>query len=332
MTARQLSSILVTRWMLLPVFAFGLTWTSFARADDNSVKPASTEPGSTAALKTKRAIILCGLSGDTDHHMLFSKTVADLHEGLCKNLGFAPSDVLVLFGDKPEAADSEVIKSAQRATREDVEKSVAAVRAQLKAEDTLWVIVLGHAHYDGKYAWLNLPGPDIQQFEFAKLFYGLQQSQQVFWVTTPASGQFIKTLSAKGRVVISATDVDWETNETEFPQELAKVLFSPPEYKEIDVDQDGIISLLDIYVKVTQNLAQAYLDRELLATEHPLLDDNGDGRGTEIQIDFLTVQQGGRLKRRKPAMESKVSTSDGQLANSIAIPFMLSESARPTSK
>ncbi|MDB5348466.1 MAG: hypothetical protein JWP89_6843 [Schlesneria sp.] len=310
--------------MLLPVFAFALTWTSFARADDPSLKPASTEPGSTA-LKTKRAIILCGLSGDTDHHVLFSKTVANLHEGLCKNLGFAPSDVLVLFGDKPEDADAEVIKSAQRATREELEKSVAAVRAQLQAEDTLWVIVLGHAHYDGKYAWLNLPGPDIQQLEFAKLFHGLPASQQVFWMTTPASGQFIKTLSAKGRVVMSATDVDWETNETEFPQELAKVLFSPPADKEMDVDQDGVITLLDVYVMVTRNLAQAYLDRELLATEHPLLDDNGDGRGTEVQIDFLTVEQGGRLKRRKPAVESKVSTSDGQLANSIAPPFVRSE-------
>ncbi len=318
--------------MLLPVLVFALMWTSFARADDPSLKPASSEPGSTAALKTKRAIILCGLSGDTDHHVLFSKTVVNLHEGLCRNLGFASSEVRVLFGDKPEAADSEVIKSAQRATREEVEKSVAAVRAQLQPEDSLWVIVLGHAHYDGKYAWLNLPGPDIQQFEFAKMFHGLPAAQQVFWVTTPASGQFIKTLSAKGRVVISATDVDWETNETEFPQELAKVLFSPPDYKEIDVDQDGVISLLDIYVKVTQNLAQAYLDRELLATEHPLLDDNGDGRGTEVQIDFLTVEQGGRLKRRKPAVESKGATSDGQLSNSIAIPFMLSDSAQPTPK
>jgi hypothetical protein len=330
MTCQQSSSIPVAKWLLLPVFVFALMWASFARADDPAIKPASTEPGNPAVLKTKRAIILCGLSGDADHHVLFSKTVANLHEGLCKNLGFAPSDVLVLFGDKPEAADSEVIKSAQRATREELEKSVAAVRAQLQPEDALWVIVLGH--YDGKYAWLNLPGPDIQQFEFTKLFHGLPAAQQVFWMTTPASGQFIKTLSANGRVVISATDVDWETNETEFPQELAKVLFSPPVDKEIDVDQDGAITVLDVYVMVTRNLAQAYLDRELLATEHPLLDDNGDGRGTEIQIDFLTVEQGGRLKKRKPAVEPKVSTSDGQFANSIATPFVRPESVRPTSE
>jgi hypothetical protein len=272
------------------------------------------------------------LGGDADHHVLFSKTVANIHEGLCKNLGFAPSEVLVLFGDKPEAADPEVIKSAQRATREELEKGVASVRALLQPEDTLWVIVLGHAHYDGKYSWLNLPGPDIQQFEFAKLFHGLPAAQQVFWMTTSVSGQYVKPLSAKGRVVISATDVDWETNETEFPQELAKVFFSPPAEKALDVDQDGVITILDIYVKVIQNLAQAYLDRELLATEHPLLDDNGDGRGTEVQIDFLTVEQGGRLKKRKPAVEPKVSAVDGQLANSIATPFLRSESARPESE
>lgn len=327
MTCRRSSSIRLRKSVLLSLVAPIIIWASFARADDLSLRPASTEPGSAAPLKTKRAIILCGLSGDADHHVLFSKTVANLHEGLCKNLGFAPSDVLVLFGDKPEASDVEVIKSAQRATREELEKSVADVRARLQSDETLWVIVLGHAHYDGKYAWLNLPGPDIQQYEFAKLFHGVPATQQVFWMTTPASGQYVKPLSAKGRVVISATDVDWETNETEFPQELAKVFISPPADKEIDVDQNGVITLLDIYLKVTQNLAQAYLDRELLATEHPLLDDNGDGRGTEIQIDFLTVEQGGRLKKRKPAVEPRVSSGDGQLANSIETPFVRSDAA-----
>ena len=292
----------------------------------------TTEPpiGSERAAGTKHAILLCGLSGDAAHHKLYSETVTKLHEGLSKRLGFA--DVQVLFGDEPQAADADVIKSAGRATRVELEKSVTALVAKLQADDALWVIVVGHSHYDGKHSWLNLPGPDIQQTEFAKLFADLKAREQVFCLTTPASGDYINPLSAKGRIVISATETDWETNETEFPHELARVLSAPPEAKEFDIDQDGTITLFDLYVTVARNLAQSYLERELLATEHPLLDDNGDGRGTEVQIDFLTAEQGGRAKPSNPATVPGNSSGDGRASKSITFSISRAEPARPTAK
>ena len=39
--------------------------------------------------------------------------------------------------------------------------------------DARSVIVVGHSHYDGKQSWLNLPGPDIHQTDFAKVFADL---------------------------------------------------------------------------------------------------------------------------------------------------------------
>lgn len=276
---------------------------------------------------TKRALILCGLTGDAPHHKLYCETITKLHEGLSKRLGFV--DVQVLFGDEPEDADAEIIKSASRATREELEKSVTALREKLQADDALWVIVIGHSHYDGKYSWLNLPGPDIQQTEFAKLFADVTAREQVFFITTPTSGFYVKPLSAKGRVVITATEVDWETNETEFPHELARVLSTPPAAKEFDIDEDGNTTLFDLYVTVARNLAQSYLERELLATEHPLLDDNGDGRGTELQIDYLTVEQGGRAKPNKPLVITLKATSDGSLSKSIQLAFPPTIAATP---
>lgn len=270
---------------------------------------------------TKRALILCGLSGDAAHHKLFAETVGKLRDGLLQKLGFAASDVQVLFGDEPQETDSEIIKAAGRATREELETSAAALREKLRPEDNVWVIVLGHSYYDGKHSWLNLPGPDIHQLDFGKLFADLTCREQVFFITTPTSGFFIKPLSAKGRAVITATEVDWETNETEFPHELARVLSAPPAAKEFDVDEDGNTTLFDLYVTVARNLAQSYLERELLATEHPLLDDNGDGRGTELQIDYLTVEQGGRAKPNKPLLVTIKTTSDGSLSRSIRLAF-----------
>ena len=290
-------------------------WAIAAVSPDQADAPKEATP----AAGMKRGLILCGLSGDAAHHKLYSETVTKLHEGLTKRLGF--SDVQVLFGDESQEADADVIKSADRASREELEKSVTALRAKLQADDSLWVIVVGHSHYDGKHSWLNLPGPDIHQTDFSKLFADLPAREQVFFMTTPTSGYYIKPLSAKGRVVISATETDWETNETEFPHELARILSVPPETKELDIDEDGAISLFDLYVTVARNLAQSYVEWELLATEHPLLDDNGDGRGTEVQIDFLTEEQGGRAKPKKPATSPMNSTGDGRASKSILLAF-----------
>jgi hypothetical protein len=72
----------------------------------------------------------------------------------------------------------------------------------LAPSDALWVFVLGHGHYDARQSWLNLPGPDISHVEFGQLFAKVACQEQVFFITTPCSGFFIKQLSQPGRIVI----------------------------------------------------------------------------------------------------------------------------------
>lgn len=304
------------RAYIAAVLAFGLAQVSLAQ--ESPALSGAAAPR--AANGAKRALLICGLSGDAAHHKVFAETVGNAHKVLTTKLGFAPSDVAVLFGDPPDAADPEPIRSAARSTREELEKQVQILRDQLRDEDLLWVVTFGHSHYDGKNSWLNLPGPDIHQFDFAKAFAGLR-GQQVFVLTTPTSGIYIKPLSAKNRIIITATEADWETNETEFAGEFVRLMTLPPAAKELDVDQDGQVTLLDLYITVARNLAQSYRDRELLATEHPLLDDNGDGRGTELQIDFLSAELGGRAKTVKPVLPTISSNGDGNLAKTIVLPF-----------
>lgn len=325
------------RYVTLAVFVVIAVLTGRIAAADpledgaKTEQPNASTTNATSIAGTKRALIVCGLSGDSAHHKLFAENVGKLHTGLSQQLGFSASDVQVLFGDQPLDDDVDLIKSAGRATREELDKAAAGLREKLRPEDALWVIVLGHSHYDGKHSWLNLPGPDMQQHEFAKLFADLTVREQVFFITTPTSGFFVKPLSAKGRVVITATETDWETNETEFPHELARVLSTPPDAKEFDIDQDGTITLFDLYITVTRNLAQSYLESELLATEHPLLDDNGDGRGTELQIDYLTVEQGGRAKPNKPQIITIKPTSDGGVSKTIRLSLTPANNSGPSS-
>jgi hypothetical protein len=124
------------------------------------------------------------------------------------------------------------------------------------------------------------------------LFEGLRSREQVFWITTSASGFFLRPLSGAGRIVITATEPDQEVNETLFPLALADGLASPPEG--IDRDKDGQISVLELYLAVVADVMKRYVDAEDLPTEHARLDDDGDGRGREIQEDYLPPELGGR--------------------------------------
>src|SRR5262249_753081 len=156
--------------------------------------------------------------------------------------------------------------------------------------DTLWVFVFGHAHYDGRYGWLNLPGPDLQHVEFGSLFSAIRCHEQVFFMTTSVSGFFLKPLAQPGRIVITATEPDREVNETMFPQKRGRGVSEPPPYSEFDVDADGRLTLLDAYLWSARETASFYATDMLLATEHAQIDDNGDGRGTEVQAQFLTEE------------------------------------------
>jgi hypothetical protein len=251
-----------------------------------------------AAPKVRHALILCGHPGDAEHVKSFTETVRKLSDGLTKTIGIPPERQHILFGaERPK----DLPAATGPATREAVVAKVAEVRKELQPEDGLWVICLGHGHYDGRQAWWNLPGPDISAAEFGKLFADIACREQVFLMTTSLSGYFMAPLSRRDRVVIAATEADAETNETTFPAVFAQFLSGGLNRAEHDIDGDGKLSLFDLYVVVAKEIAQNYASDELLATEHQQLDD-GDGVAREPQNAYLPEEQGGlpRGKKRRP--------------------------------
>ena len=296
-------------WAGLP----GWFWAgSVALADES--RSCSGVPSATVG--TRRALIVCGLPGDDDHRKLFAETVEKLHKALTDKYGFAASEVLVRFGVESQPGDGPALANARGlSNREGIAADVDELRKRLRPEDTLWVIVLGHAHYDGRHSHLNLPGPDVDERAFAKLFEGLKPREQVFFITTPASGFFLKPMAAAGRIVITATEADQEVNETLFPHALADVLAVAPEGT--DRDKDGKISVFELYLAVVANVMKRYVDDENLPTEHAKLDDNGDGHGSELQESYLPPELGGLAgKRAEPKIGPK---DDGALASKVPI-------------
>ncbi|HEX5104485.1 MAG TPA: hypothetical protein VFV87_11770 [Pirellulaceae bacterium] len=287
------------------------------------VAPAAPAPAApvitdAAPPAVRRALIVCGLPGDAEHRELFAESVESLVTGLTTHHGFALENVALYWGDEIAEGDGPALKSSRGiATRESLAEGAESLQASLRANDTLWVFVFGHSHYDGRHAWLNIAGPDLNNQEFGRFFEGLKCREQVFFITTSASGFYLKPLAAAGRVVIVATEPDLEVNETLFPHTLVKALADPPPYLEFDADRDGKLTLLDAYLWSARDIAQQYVTGELLATEHSLLDDTGDGRGTELQINYLSEELGGRLKAGQdwPAPP----TGDGALARQIRL-------------
>ena len=77
-------------------------------------------------------------------------------------------------------------------------------------------------------------------------------------------------------MVLTATKSGSENNYARFGGYLAEAIASPA----ADRDKDGQTSVLEAWLAATQRTADFYKDEGRIATEHSLLDDNGDGLGT----------------------------------------------------
>jgi len=141
--------------------------------------------------------------------------------------------------------------------------------------DPLWLILIGHGAFDSKEARFNLRGDDVSATELKAWLQPFQRPLAVV-NTTSASAPFLNTLSATGRVIVTATRSGNERNYTRFGSSLASVLVDPA----ADLDQDGHVSLLEAFLAASAKVAEFYEGEGRLATEHALLDDNGDGLGT----------------------------------------------------
>jgi hypothetical protein len=301
--------------------------------------PATAQRANNTQPPTNRwALIICGHPGDEAHRKEFAASAEQIRKALIERFGFPAAGVWVRFGVEegragrtsassvesrqppddvePQNDDQPSIEESRGPATKDALTSDAAELQKLVGEnDELWVFVIGHAHAADRAVHLNLPGPDVAPAEFARWFADFSCRRSVFFVTTPLSGYFVKPLAKQGRVVISATEPDLETNETLFPSSLARLMETFPAGSDHDIDKDSVYSLLDLYLAVALDVAKRYADEELLATEHAQLDDNGDGRASELQLPYY-AEEDAAAKPGPRAIKTRPG-ADGALARSI---------------
>jgi hypothetical protein len=154
-------------------------------------------------------------------------------------------------------------------------KAVLDAEASKDAAGPLWVVLIGHGTFDGKEAKFNLRGPDVSDQELADWLKPCRRPLAVIDCSS-SSAPFLNKLSGEGRVVITATQSGNEIHFARFGDQMSAAIADPA----ADLDKDGQTSLLEAYLAASHRVDEFYKQAGRLATEHALLDDNGDARGT----------------------------------------------------
>jgi len=232
----------------------------------------------------KFALIVAGVGGEEAYTKKFNELAARLYRTLTSELAFDPAKTLLLTegvsGDPENAIPPPDPVSVRRSTADEVRKAFEVIKTKSRPGNLILVVLIGHGSFDGQQPKFNLIGPDLTAKDYAELLGPLSGRRVVFVNCASSSGEFVKPLSGPDRVIITATRSGNEQNATTFGDNFVAAL----EKGAADADKNGRISALEAFTFATRTTADWYKQKGRLATEHALLDDNGDGIGHEDAI------------------------------------------------
>ena len=223
--------------------------------------------GTPALAQQRFAVIVSGAAGGPAYADQFDRWTTELSTVLVDRMKMDRGQITLL----KDGADP-----ATASTAANVKRSIEAVRRRMGKDDVLFVMLIGHGTFDGTDAKFNLVGPDLESAEWSALLGGLP-GRVILVNTSPASFPFLERLAGPRRVVITATDTAAQRFDTVFPEYFIKALQSDA----ADLDKNGRISIWEAFAAAADGVRRYYQQRGQLATERPLLDDNGDGVGHE---------------------------------------------------
>ncbi len=227
---------------------------------------------SSAVAETRWAVIVSGASGGEKYAEQMKEWRDGLRSAMVDRYGFKAEHVRLLV--------DETAAAAEKGSADNVRKVFADIKKGGTKDDFVLVVLLGHGTYDGDVAKFNLVGPDLTAKDWTDLLAGVQGRLAVV-NTTEASFPFLESLTAKGRVVITATDSAAQKYATVFPEYFVKAMREAS----TDLDKNGRTSIFEVFAAASAAVKQHYEQRGQLATERAVIDDNGDGKGREASAE-----------------------------------------------
>lgn len=268
----------------------------------------------------KFAVIIAGVGGEEAYTRKFTAQALQLRDALTNELGFDEKQVYLLAETAAAGPEDGPRETLLRSTAEETRKAFDAIKAAAAPDSFIFVALIGHGSFDGQQAKFNLVGPDLSTKDYAAILSSLPAKKIVFVNCASSSGEFIKPLSAKDRIIITATRSGNEQNATVFAEHFIAALTAAA----ADADKNGRTSVLEVFNYATHQTAEWYKQKGRLATEHALIDDNGDGTGHEEAtmgdgalaktnyIDSKTVEQASadaeviKLTERRQELEEEI--------------------------
>ncbi|MCC9607998.1 hypothetical protein LOC68_02200 [Blastopirellula sp. JC732] len=259
------------------------------------------EAESEKAVPANTVIVAVGEPGEPQYEQMFAEWAARWREATAKS-----DSKCVEIGLTPREADSKADRDILQATLAELAKD---------PPQTLWIVLIGHGTFDGKKAKFNLRGADITAADLAERLAPLSCRVAIVNCAS-ASGPFLQQLTGENRAVITSTQSGFEHNFARFGGYLSKAIGDAAG----DLDKDGQTSLLEAWLAAAKQTQEYYDSDSRLATEHSLLDDNGDGKGTPADW-FRGIHI---IKTSKDA-----ALPDGTLANQFILTPSDAKSALP---
>jgi hypothetical protein len=234
-----------------------------------------------AAQTPVSVLIANSASGEARFKTEFWDWTSRLYRSLVEENGVSPDRIFLLVEDpgQGESLSSPAGKPAlvAKATKNEFLKAAAQLRNRASQSETVVIILLGHASYDTDYKF-NLIGPDVSGDEIGRYLDTFPTQNVVLVAATPASGILARKLSGQKRVIIAATKSEFEGNHTVFGRFWVEAF----EKRAADTDKNGTVSILEAYLYAQKRVAGWYQERQKLATEHSLLEDDGNGLGAAV--------------------------------------------------
>ena len=234
--------------------------------------PMAAGAGSALSAQETHLLVVVGLGGDAQYRDRFHGWASDLISASKERFSLTDEHIVYL-GERPDDHPDEI---HDRSTVENVGASLAAMAATARPNDRILVVLIGHGSGTGEEVEVNLPGPDLTPQALDVMLSDFPTQAVAVVNTTPSSGPFAAALSGPNRIILTATRTAQERNETQFGGFFVEALTDDGS----DLDKNGRLSLAEAFQYAFEETGRYYESRNLLATEHALLEDDGDGQGS----------------------------------------------------
>ena len=211
-------------------------------------------------------LVITGIGGTEAYEKQFADNASGLIQS-AQDLGIDKGNIVRLGEGRP-------------ADRQSIHRALHEISLKASANDRIFIVLIGHGNGRGDSAVFNLSGPDISAEELDQALSILEQRSIIIINSASASGPFIRALSGSNRLVITATSSAREYHAPVF----GNYFFAAFDQPGADRDKDEKISMLEAFDYARLEIRRAFDSEKRLLTEHALLDDNGDGRGSRDPV------------------------------------------------